>query len=90
MAPNAETLNSHSLPSGAVECPVQHPFAKFQQGTYIVEQCCKCQSQTKCQPSLQADHYNLDGAQALMVDDEEIDQSEFSPLISKSYLLKPV
>ena len=86
MAPNAETLSSHSLPSGAVPCPEQHPFAKFQQGTSIVEQCCKCQSQTKCQPSSGADHYNLDGALALMADDEEIDQSEFSSLNP----LKPV
>ena len=87
MAPNAETLSSDSLPSGAVECPVQHPFAKFRQGTSTVEQCCKCQSQTKCQAaSAGANYYNRDGALALMADDEEIDQSEFSSL----NLLKPV
>ena len=90
VAPNAETLSTVLIPSWAIQCPISRPFTKYRQDTQTVEACCKCQSQTKCQAANGANHYNGDGAHAMMLDDGEIDRSEFSHLISKSYPLKPV
>ena len=73
-----------------VQCPLLYPFTKYRQETLTVEECCKCQSQTKCQRAVAANHLNIGGVQAMMADDGEIDRSEFSHLMSKSYALKLV
>ena len=85
VAPNLETLGYFPLPAGAVQCRMDYPFAKNREDTFIVEECCKCQSQTKCQTASGANHFNIAGAKAMMQPDEVVDRSEFSHLISKSY-----
>ena len=78
VAPNLEILGNVILPAGAIQCPIEYPFAKYRQDTFIVEECCKCQSQTKCQTASGANHYNVVGANAMMQPNETADKSEFS------------
>ena len=78
VAPNLETLGLISLPTGAIQCPIDYPFAKHGQDTFIVESCCKCQSQTKCQTASGANHFNIDGANSMMQPNETVDKSKFS------------
>ena len=76
-----ETLIPYPL--GFTNAP--YPFAMYGEGTNTVQECCKCQYQTKCQASSGANYYNYGAALAMMADDGAIDQSEFSYLISKFY-----
>ena len=66
-----------TLPAGAVQCPIEHPFSKFTPNTETVEFCCKCQSQTKCIAAGGATHYNIGGANAMMANDDVVDKSKF-------------
>ena len=83
VASNLETLGYIPLPAGAIQCPIDYPFAKNQQDAFIVEECCQCQSQTKCQAASGANHFNVAGANAMMQPNEVVDRSEFLHL--KSY-----
>ena len=85
VAPDNETGNSHSVPSWVYQCPRTYPFAMYGEGTNTVQECCKCQYQTKCQASSGANSPNIGAVAAMMADDGEIDQSEFSNLTSKFY-----
>ena len=85
VAPNLETLGLTSLPPGAIQCPIEYPFAKNRQDAFIVEECCKCQSQTKCQTASAANHFNIAGANAMMQPNEVVDRSEFLHLKSYRY-----
>ena len=78
VASNLETLGYIPLPAGAIQCPIDYPFAKNQQDAFIVEECCQCQSQTKCQAASGANHFNVAGANAMMQPNEVVDRSEFS------------
>ena len=79
VAPNLETLDFPIvLPAGAVQCPIEYPFSSYGPNTDYVEQCCKCQSQTKCRAASGATHYHIGGAVAMMQPNEVVDKSEFS------------
>ena len=78
VALNLETLGYVPLPAGAIECPIEYPFAKNRQDALIVDECCKCQSQTKCQTASGANHYNIVGSYAMMQPNETVDKSKFS------------
>ena len=78
VAPDNETGSSLSVPSWAIQCPITYPFTLYEEGTVTVQECCKCLSQTKCQAYSGANYPNTGGAAAMMADDGEIDQSEFS------------
>ena len=66
-----------TLPAGAVQCPIEHPFSKYGADGRTVESCCKCQSQTKCKDAGGATHYNIGGAGAMMEANDVVDKSKF-------------
>ena len=75
-------MSSSSLPSWAVQCPLRYPYSVFGQGTDTVEECCKCQSQTKCQAAAAGvNYYNMGGIHAMMADDGVIDRCKSSDVI---------
>ena len=62
-----------TLPAGAVQCPIEHPFSKYGANSQTVEACCKCQSRTKCKAAAGATHYNIGGTNAMMQPNDVID-----------------
>ena len=68
-----------TVPSWAVQCPIKHPFSKYRAGSTTVDECCKCQSQTKCQAAGNANYPNVGGAAAMdnSVADDVVDKSKF-------------
>ena len=78
VAPNLETLGYIPLPAGAIQCRIDYLFAQNRQDAFIVEECCKCQTQTKCQTASGATHYNIVGSYAMMQPNETVDKSKFS------------
>ena len=73
MAPNLETLDL-LISVVVIQCPIEYPFSNVGPNTNYVEQCCKCQSLTKCQAASGANHYYIDNDAA----NEVVDKSEFS------------
>ena len=72
----ADALGDENLPIGAVQCPIRYPFSKYQEGTYEIRSCCKCQDLTNCEPAGEGvSYYNKDGTTAMLEDDETIDES---------------
>ena len=72
-----------TLPAGAVQCPIEHPFSKYGANGSTVVSCCKCQSQTKCKDAAGATHYNIDGAGAMMEANDVVDKSKFLIVVSQ-------
>ena len=75
--PVAGATGAVSLPAGAIQCPIEHPFSKYGANGATVESCCKCQSQTKCIDADGATHYNLGGTRAMMEANDVVDKSKF-------------
>ena len=70
------------LGPNAVQCPIQHPFSRFAEGTETVDACCKCESQTKCTLVTDIDipginSFNLGGVDAMRYDDDVVDKCKF-------------
>ena len=78
--PVAGATGAVSLPAGAIQCPIEHPFSKYGANGATVESCCKCQSQTKCIAAAGATHYNIGGANAMMQPNDVVDKSKFFSL----------
>ena len=65
-----------TLPIGAVQCPIRYPFSKYQEGSYEIGSCCKCQDQTNCEPAGEGvSYYNIVGTTAMVEENETIDES---------------
>ena len=76
----------NSLPSWAIQCPIRYPYSVFGEGTDTVvnvTECCKCQSQTKCQQAHDANYFNYAGSLAMEEPNGVVDKSELRNLISK-------
>ena len=66
-----------ALPIGAVQCPIRYPFSKYQEGSYEIGSCCKCQDQTNCEPAGEGvSYYNIVGTTAMVEENETIDESK--------------
>ena len=71
----------YGIPPNAVQCPIQHPYSKYADGTQTIESCCKCESLTKCtlikdiENGEGINYYNLGGVNAMRADNNTIDRS---------------
>ena len=66
-----------ALPIGAVQCPIRYPFSKYQEGSYEIGSCCKCQDLTNCEPAGEGvSYYNIVGTTAMVEENETIDESK--------------
>ena len=75
--PVAGATGAVSLPAGAIQCPIEHPFSKYGANSQTVESCCKCQSQTKCIAAAGQTHDNIGGVGAMMQANDVVDKSKF-------------
>ena len=70
------------LPVDAIQCPLRYPFTKYQdypdKPSFEIGYCCKCQDQTNCEPAAEGvNYYNIGGVNAMMEDNETVDESKF-------------
>ena len=90
MDPNGDNVVINSIAGAtgtvlgpnAVQCPIQHPFSRFAEGTEIVDACCKCESQTQCTLITDIDiaginSSNRGGVNAMKADDDVVDECKF-------------
>jgi len=64
-----------ALPIGAVQW--RYPFSKYQEGSYEIGSCCKCQDLTNCEPAGEGvSYYNIVGTTAMVEENETIDESK--------------
>ena len=69
---------ANALPAGAKQCPVTRPFSKYGANTNIVEECCKCQQQTKCEAAADnVNSFNEGGVYAMRQNNDVVDKSKF-------------
>ena len=68
------------VPSGAIKCPITHPFAiKKPESPVdgIVGACCRCEDKSKCMlmdKNQWVKYYNPDGVNAMRLDDGTVDE----------------